>query len=122
MFVYLQAIINYRKAIRTNNPFLKKAARRAFSPVWSARYHPIYRLIEVSNEVQSMRFHPEIHDIVENSCVVSRSGNREQHQGLDAILEEINKTLKTLIPSIPQQCHWQIAARNCKKFFKVYKC
>lgn len=67
-----------------------------------------------------MRLHPKIREIVENNCVVSRSGNREQHQGLDAILEEINKTLKSLIPPIPQQRHWQIAARNCKNFFKVY--
>ncbi|RHZ86518.1 hypothetical protein Glove_50g130 [Diversispora epigaea] len=32
-FVYLQAIINYQKAIRTNNSFLKKAAKRSFSPI-----------------------------------------------------------------------------------------
>ena len=30
IFIYLQAIINYRKAIKTNNPLLKSAARRAF--------------------------------------------------------------------------------------------
>src|SRR2546423_331993 len=43
----------------------------------------------------------------------------EQHQGLDAIMEEVNKTLKTLIPPIPQHRHWKIAARNCKKFLEV---
>ncbi|RHZ86479.1 hypothetical protein Glove_50g125 [Diversispora epigaea] len=104
-FIYLQAIINYRKAIRTNDPSLKKAARRAFFPIWSARHHPIYHLIEVFDEVQLMKLRPEIRDIVEKNCVVSRSGIYEQHQGLDAILEEINKTLKTLIPPIPQHRH-----------------
>ncbi|RHZ57715.1 hypothetical protein Glove_384g34 [Diversispora epigaea] len=43
----------------------------------------------------------------------------EQHQGLDAILEEVNKTLKTLIPPVPQYHHWKIAARNCKKFLEL---
>ncbi|RIB10196.1 hypothetical protein C2G38_2206781 [Gigaspora rosea] len=38
----------------------QKAARRVFSPVWSARCHPIYRLIEAANEVQLMKLHPEI--------------------------------------------------------------
>jgi hypothetical protein len=38
---------------------------------------------------------------------------------MDAVLEEINKTLKSLIPPVPQLKHWKIAARNCKKFFQV---
>ncbi|CAG8571090.1 5002_t:CDS:2, partial [Scutellospora calospora] len=42
-------------------------------------------------------------------------------QELDAILEEINKILKTLIPPVPQMHHWRIAARNCKKFFQLWK-
>ncbi|KAF0484107.1 hypothetical protein F8M41_023090 [Gigaspora margarita] len=116
-FVYLQAIINYRKAIRMNNPILKKAARRVFSPVWSARHHPIYHLIEAANEVQLMKLHPEIHNIIEKTCIVSRSGHSEQHQGLDAIIEEVNKALKSLIPLVPQDHHWKIALR--KNLFKV---
>ncbi|KAF0427632.1 hypothetical protein F8M41_005997 [Gigaspora margarita] len=43
----------------------------------------------------------------------------DQYQGLDAILEEINKALKFLIPPIPSQHHWEIAARNCMKFIKL---
>jgi len=90
-----------------------------FSPIWSARRHPIYRLIEVADEAQSMRLRPEVREIIEENCVVSRSGIYEQHQGLDAIMEEVNKTLKTLIPPVPQHHHWKIATRNCKKFLEV---
>ena len=90
-----------------------------FSPIWPARRHPIYRLIEVADETQSMRLCPEVCEIIEENCIVSRSGIYEQHQGLDAIMEEVNKTLKTLIPLIPQHHHWKIAARNCKKFIQV---
>jgi hypothetical protein len=68
-----------------------------------------------------MRLHPEIRRYVEQFSVVSRSGWNNQHQGLDAILEEVNKSLKTLIPPIPTQKHWETAARNCMKFMMVSK-
>jgi len=66
-----------------------------------------------------MRLQPEVLEMIEKHCVISGSGIYKQHQGLDAIIEEVNKTLKTLIPPIPQHHHWKIAARNCKKFLEV---
>ena len=66
-----------------------------------------------------MRLQPEVLEMIEKHCVVSRSGIYEQHQGLDAIMEEVNKTLKTLIPPVLQHHHWKIATRNCKKFLEV---
>ena len=80
-----------------------------FSPIWSARRHPIYRLIEVADEVQLMQLHPDIRRIIEENCVVSRSGIYEQHQGLDAIMEEVNKTLKTFNTS----CATISSLENC---------
>ena len=106
-------------AICTNRPLLKNAARRAFVPIWSARCHPIYHLIEIADEEQLLKLHPNICNLIEKNCVISRSGLYNQHQGIDAILEEINKMLKSLIPPVPQLHHWEIAARNCKKFFQV---
>ncbi|KAF0480859.1 hypothetical protein F8M41_023644 [Gigaspora margarita] len=74
-----------------------------FSPIWTARRYTIYHLIEVADEIQLMQLYPEIRDIIEKSCVVSQSGIYEQHQGLNAIIEEVNKALKTLISPVPQQ-------------------
>lgn len=34
-------------------------------------------------------------------------------------MEEINKTLESLVPAIPSQRHWEIAARNYTKFLKL---
>jgi len=65
-----------------------------FAPIWSARHHPIYRLIEVADEEQLLKLDPSIRNLVEKNCVISRSGLYNQHQGMDAILEEINKALK----------------------------
>ncbi|RIB03899.1 hypothetical protein C2G38_2223810 [Gigaspora rosea] len=121
IFWYLQAIINFRTGVRYNQPLLKSAARRIFAPIWSARRHPIYQAIEIADEEQLIRLRPEIRQIIENNSVVAWSGWSNQHQGLDAILEEVNKTLKTLIPSIPAQKHWEMAARNCTKFMKLRK-
>jgi hypothetical protein len=119
IFWYLQAIVNYRTSIRYNQPLLKAAARRIFAPIWSARRHPIYRSIEVADEEQLLCLRPEVRQIIEQNSVVSRSGWMSQYQGLDAILEEVNKTLKALVPPVPTQKHWIIAARNSIKFMKV---
>ncbi|RHZ73247.1 hypothetical protein Glove_232g57 [Diversispora epigaea] len=53
-----------------------------------------------------------IHNMIEKYCVISCSGYKNQYQGLDAILEEINKALKLLVPPVPSQHYWEIAARN----------
>jgi len=115
----LQAIVNFRTGVRTNHHLLKAAARRIFAPIWSARRHPIYRLIELTDEEQLLRLHPKICQLIEKNSVISRSGWSNQHQGLDAIIEEVNKALKTLIPPVPTQKHWEIAARNGIDFIKV---
>jgi len=90
-----------------------------FAPIWSARRHPIYRLIEIADEEQWLRLKPEVRKLIQERTVISRSKLSNQHQGHDAILEEINKTLKSLIPSTPSQRHWEIAARNCTKFERL---
>ena len=73
-----------------------------FAPIWSARCHPIYRLIEVAVEEQWLRLKPEVRKLIQERIVISRSKLSNQHQGHDAIL---NKTLKLLIPSVPSQRH-----------------
>jgi len=46
--------------------------------------------------------------------------SRYKHQGHDAVLEEVNKMLKSLVPAIPSQRHWEIAARNIQVFEITY--
>jgi len=47
--------------------------------------------------------------IIKKNSVVSKSGLYEQYQGLDVIIEEVNKALKSLIPPVSQYYHWKIA-------------
>ncbi|KAF0462463.1 hypothetical protein F8M41_000294 [Gigaspora margarita] len=106
IFIYLQAIIiNYRATIKNNNLLLKRAVKRVFLPVWSERCHSIYCLIDASDEIQLIKLNSAICNIIDKYSVVSRSELINQYQGLNTILEEINKTLKLLIPPIPQECH-----------------
>jgi hypothetical protein len=81
-------MIFYQTAIRTNHPLLKSTTRRVFASIWSARRHPIYQLIEVADEVQLLKLHLNICNLIEKNCVISRSGLYNQHQGIDAILEK----------------------------------
>ncbi|RIB03555.1 hypothetical protein C2G38_2049175 [Gigaspora rosea] len=71
IFLYLQAIINFRDGVRSNQPLLKSAARRVFAPIWSARRHPIYQEIEVADEEQLMRLYPEIRKLIELNSAIS---------------------------------------------------
>ncbi|KAF0551460.1 hypothetical protein F8M41_023403 [Gigaspora margarita] len=80
--------------------------------------HPIYKLLEVSYEETLLNLKPQIRETIENISVISRSGLHNQHQGLDAIMEEINKALKSLISPVPSQHYWEIAARNYINFLK----
>jgi len=47
-----------------------------------------------------MQLWSKVLEMIEKYCVISKSDIYKQHQGFDAIIEEVNKTLKTLIPSI----------------------
>ncbi|RIB16612.1 hypothetical protein C2G38_2189483 [Gigaspora rosea] len=68
---YEQAIINFHDGVRSNQPLLKSAARRAFAPIWFAKRHPIYQEIEVADEEQLMRLHSEIRKLIELNSAVS---------------------------------------------------
>ncbi len=52
-----------------------------------------------------LRLKPEIYSLIQEKIVTLRSKLLDQHQDHDAILEEINKTIKSLIPPIPSQRH-----------------
>jgi len=50
--------------------------------------------------------------LVQERIVTSRSKLSDQHQGHDAILEEINKTLKSLVP-LTVATALRVRIRNC---------
>src|SRR5438128_12430261 len=94
-FFYLQAIINFCSGVCMNRPSLKTAARRMSAPIWSVRYHPIYQLIEVTDEAQMLCLKPGIRNLVKRTTVLFQSRYLNQNKSLDSVLEEINMTLKT---------------------------
>ena len=94
-------------------------ARQIFASIWSTWQHPIYWLIKITNKEQMLWLKLEIYNLIQKRIITLWSKILNQHQDHDAILEEINKAFKSLIPPIPLQRHWEIAARNCIKFLKL---
>ncbi|RIB12464.1 hypothetical protein C2G38_2200623 [Gigaspora rosea] len=93
-FVELNCIrVNMAICFKTSNGYLEWAKKQ-------------------TNEIQ---IKPQIRETIENILVISHLGLQNQHQGLDAIIEEIYKALKSLIPPVPSR-HWKIAARNYINF------
>ncbi len=71
--------------------------RWIFASIWSTQRHPIYRLIEIFDKEQMLRLKPKIYSLIQEKIVTLWSKLLDQHQGHDAIFEEINKILKSLI-------------------------
>ncbi|CAG8625127.1 21005_t:CDS:2, partial [Racocetra persica] len=75
---------------------------------------------EKSLAINSYTFRESSKQCLAHEVYIPQIYDGEQMLRHDAILEEINKSLKSLIPLIPSQQHWEIAARNCTKFVKLH--
>ncbi|CAG8581654.1 5590_t:CDS:2 [Dentiscutata heterogama] len=73
--------------------------------------------INIASQSKSLVIKPYTYIHEQKSSNFDRYGN--QYQGLDTILEEVNKSLKALILPVSLQKHWRIAAHNCTKFMKL---
>ncbi|CAG8454437.1 2147_t:CDS:2 [Diversispora eburnea] len=54
-------------------PSLRHATRQMFVPIWSIRWHPIYRLIKITDEEQMLRLKPKISKLIQERIMTSRS-------------------------------------------------
>ncbi|RHZ81834.1 hypothetical protein Glove_117g375 [Diversispora epigaea] len=82
---------------RTHKPNSRKKKRE------ENREIPIYNLdTDQDNDADNDN---EIREVIKKYCVVSKSDSYKQYHGLDAIMEEVNKILKTLIHPISQYHH-----------------
>jgi len=106
---YLQmAVFAFHDAIRTNDIVLKRAARRAFLPVWFVRNH--YNMARVVLEDERTFFNaPEaIKRLLQRYTAIRR---HEAYQGLDAILEELNRLTKGWAAGAPDAERWKWVCR-----------
>ncbi|KAF0446795.1 hypothetical protein F8M41_002876 [Gigaspora margarita] len=103
-----------------NNPILKKAARRVFSPVWSARCHPIYLLIEATDEVQLMKLYPEICILLLFRLIpVTKKEAKAQKNEENITISEIVVKIKTFLEPFSKSTQKKIFGTKVKKKSKL---
>lgn len=112
MINYAESIVLFRQGVRNNNTLELRTGRRIFSPLWSGRNHPKYKFIELWDEIDRLRYPPKICQLVNKFEAISRSGRASAHQGTDAVLEEMNKSVKHWISGLPSASAWESVVRN----------
>ncbi|RIB13555.1 hypothetical protein C2G38_2197537 [Gigaspora rosea] len=74
--------------------------------------HPIYQAIEIANEEQLLRLHPEIHQIIKQNSVIAQSGCKF---GLNNLSE-----LTRSIPVTFDEAQLQLSKSSLKKEEIIY--
>ena len=64
-FVYLEGLLVFHEGVRQNDSKRMRAGRLALLPLWFGRNHPHYQAIIVTDELERMRYAPEIKKEVE---------------------------------------------------------
>ena len=106
------AIIHYRAAMRKNNAERMVAGRRLFAPVFFARNHPKYRLLEVADLADRMRYPSIVKEHVERSESFSVSGDCTKGESADFVLENQNKSIKQWVSAHPDVRQWSRSCNN----------
>ena len=90
-FVYLHALILFRRGIRTNNVEYIYAGKNKLSILLFGRNHPNYhQLISLERKIE-IQMPPEISSVKFASLVLSRTNRIGFYQSGDVVIEEINK-------------------------------
>ena len=102
------AVFAFHDAVRTNDAALKRAARRAFLPVWFVRSHPNMARVVLDDE----RLYATAPDGIKRFLDRHASARRhEAYQGRDAILEEFNRLTKGWAAGVPDAERWRWICR-----------
>ena len=112
-FRYLLAFQLYTESVRKNNNAHMLAARAAFSPLFYARNHPRYRELHLRDMLDRIQCPTELREDIEAHESFSVSGIHNRGQGSDFIHEEVNRTVKSLLP--PGAVTPEIWTRVCRK-------
>ena len=70
----ISSIFMYRQGVRENIPSFVFAGRAIFAKIWSARNHPLYRELEMSDSVAFARMPPNMRDFVTKTWSINTSG------------------------------------------------
>jgi hypothetical protein len=120
IFVYLQAIVNFRVGLRENKHHLVTAGKEKFSPLWFSRNHPKYQQIHVCDTHDRYCYGDDVKRLVTANESFSVTGNPDSGEGLDFVLENVNKKVKAILANgVPNADDWMLAFRNYHELEKI---
>ena len=97
-FTYLLAFYMYTESIRKNHHQLMIAARVGFAPLFYGRNHPRYRELHLRDMLDRVQCPTELQKNIEENESFSLPGASNKGQGCDFLQEEVNRTVKSLLP------------------------
>ena len=120
---YAQALVNFRAGIRRNNNWLVASAKYHFKELYYARSHPNYAKIEIFDSLQADLMPEEVKQVIDMHTSFTVSGSEFKGQGIDFVLEEINRKIKQYLPSgqIPSDKTWTKICCNLAKYESLRK-
>ena len=115
---YAQALVNFRMGIRRNNNWLVASAKYHFKELYYARNHPNYAQIEIFDRLQAELMPKEVKQIIDMHTSFTVSGSEFKGQGIDFVLEEINRRIKQYLPSgqLPSDETWNRICCNLASY------
>ena len=124
IFVYCQAITNFRNGLRGNEHKLLISGKEKFSPIWFCRHHPKYQSIHVCDSHDTCRFcySIDVRCTVASNESFSFTGNPWSGEGLDSVLENVIKKVKAILANgVPNADAWMLAFLNYYELENIRK-
>lgn len=122
IFVYCQAITNFRNGLRGNEHTLLISGKEKFSPIWFCRNHPKYQSIHVCDSHDRFCYSDDVRRMVASYESFSFTGNPRSGEGLDFVLENVNKKVKAILANgVPNADDWMLAFRNYHELENIRK-
>ena len=108
----LDAVFMYRVGNRCANTKFMEAGRAKFAKVWTGRFHPLYRELEMGDTIALSRMPPAVRKLYEQSWSLNTSSRPYTGEGGDFRLEEVNRVIQQWLPKVPSGKDWQKVCAN----------
>ncbi|KAJ8017459.1 hypothetical protein HOLleu_45119 [Holothuria leucospilota] len=120
ILTYVQGILNFRKGVRYNDKDMILAGKYKHAPVFHARNHPKYQLIELNEARNDIIMPSDVKKFVHDHQSINRSGHSGRGEDMDFQLENLNKRSKVWTPKgVPSESDWLRTFRNLEKLDKA---
>ena len=120
VFTYVFALFLFRAGVRRNNSEVMLAAKTKFSALFYGLNMTNYQEIDYRDIKLRLLAPPDIQNYISENESFSVSGHNSKGEGGDFVLENKNKSMKSMIPSgVPSEDVWLSACRTFDQLYRV---